>query len=76
MATALDLPSLETVVLEAARSAPRLASDLPVKGAGEAGIIGIGAAVANAVADALPAGSEEPRRLPLKPDLIWDAIGG
>ena len=43
---------------------------LGVKGAGEAGIVGAPAAVANAVADALPPGSDEPLALPLTPQRV------
>ena len=38
-----------------------------MKGAGEAGIVGAPAAVANAVGDALPARANEPLILPLTP---------
>jgi carbon-monoxide dehydrogenase large subunit len=73
MATALDLPRVEAVVLELGRFAPA-GRGLPVKGAGEAGIIGVGAAVANAVADAMPSHDGELRRLPLKPDVVCQLL--
>jgi CO/xanthine dehydrogenase Mo-binding subunit len=44
-----------------------------VKGAGEAGLIGVGAAVANAVADAI--GDEETTySLPIQLETVFDAI--
>jgi carbon-monoxide dehydrogenase large subunit len=67
--TAQEVPRVEAVVLELAREEgdPGLTSG--AKGAGEAGIIGLGAAVANAVADAVPAG-ERLRGLPVSPEVI------
>jgi carbon-monoxide dehydrogenase large subunit len=73
--TAGELPRLEAAILELGElgsSGPT--SSLPVKGAGEAGIIGIGAAVANAIADAIPTADVAFQRLPLKPELVWDAL--
>lgn len=74
IAGALDLPRIEAVVLELGKAARESTGALPVKGAGEAGIIGIGAAVANAVADAMRANHDEPRRLPVKPDDLCRAL--
>jgi carbon-monoxide dehydrogenase large subunit len=43
---------------------------LGIKGAGEAGIIGVGAAIANAVADALGSAGDRIRSLPLRPETL------
>src|SRR5579864_1996024 len=69
MISAPELPRVETLVLEGARDDDDEPSMLGIKGAGEAGIIGLGAAVANAIADAVP-GPDRVRRLPLGPDAI------
>jgi carbon-monoxide dehydrogenase large subunit len=82
MVTAGELPPLEAAILELgelgssgpAAPLPVKAVPLPVKGAGEAGIIGIGAAVANAIADAIPEAEAAFQRLPLKPELVWFAL--
>lgn len=50
VATSTDAPAIRVVLLE---EAPALSNPLGVKGAGEGGIICTGAAIANAVADAL-----------------------
>jgi len=49
---------------------PSPLNPLGVKGAGEAGLVGVGAAIANAVADALglPAAID---RLPMTPERVW-----
>jgi carbon-monoxide dehydrogenase large subunit len=66
MPTLAELPEVESVLIEN----PVAGSPIGVKGAGEAGIVGSPAAVANAVADALgPAGSAVDR-LPLTPARI------
>jgi CO/xanthine dehydrogenase Mo-binding subunit len=69
MATAQELPRIDAVVLELARDEDNPGLMFGAKGAGEAGIIGLGAAVANAVADAVP-GGERVRRLPLGPEAV------
>ncbi len=53
MPTAAEMPPVECVALELPHHDPATANPLGVKGAGEAGVIGMGAAVANAVSDAL-----------------------
>jgi CO/xanthine dehydrogenase Mo-binding subunit len=53
MPTAAEMPPIECVPLELPHHDPATANPLGVKGAGESGIIGMGAAIANAVADAL-----------------------
>jgi CO/xanthine dehydrogenase Mo-binding subunit len=59
-----DVPPIETIVLEEVRSP---LNPLGVKGAGEGGIVGTGAALANAVANAL---GVEVKELPLSPERI------
>jgi carbon-monoxide dehydrogenase large subunit len=73
MVTAGELPPLEAAILELGEAGGSAAS-LPVKGAGEAGIIGIGAAVANAIADATGGSVPDLQRLPLKPESVWAAL--
>ena len=53
--TGTDLPSMDVFVFE---SAPAGGNPLGVKGVGEAGIVGVGAAIANAVVDALGSGGD------------------
>jgi carbon-monoxide dehydrogenase large subunit len=64
--TLCDAPPVEVVIVER----PLSDNPLGVKGAGEAGIVGAPAAVANAVADALPPGAAEPLSLPLTPPRV------
>ena len=45
-----------------------------IRGVGETGTIPPGAAIANAVCDALVDFGVEISRLPVKPELVWDAI--
>jgi len=52
MPTAAEMPPIEAVPLELPHHDPATANPLGVKGAGESGVIGMGAAIANAVADA------------------------
>ncbi|HET8757805.1 MAG TPA: xanthine dehydrogenase family protein molybdopterin-binding subunit [Solirubrobacteraceae bacterium] len=75
MPTAAELPEIVPVVLELEQHRKESANPLGAKGAGEAGIVGIGAAVAGAVADAVgdPAAVSA---LPARPDRIGDAYGG
>jgi carbon-monoxide dehydrogenase large subunit len=65
---ATDFPNLRAISLE---RHPSPNNPLGVKGAGEGGVIPVGGALANAVADALGA---EPRRLPLSPPAIWELV--
>ncbi|MDO8299430.1 xanthine dehydrogenase family protein molybdopterin-binding subunit [Lacisediminimonas sp.] len=65
--TATDFPNVDGVSMEHARS---LSNPLGVKGAGEGGIIATGAALANAVADALSPLGVQITRLPLSPNNI------
>jgi carbon-monoxide dehydrogenase large subunit len=73
MPTAAELPPIEALALELSTPGSPLANPLGVKGAGEAGIVGIGAAVANAVADAL--GSESiVAELPITPERVLNLM--
>jgi carbon-monoxide dehydrogenase large subunit len=68
---ATDYPHLTAISLE---EHPSPNNPLGVKGAGEGGIIPIGGAVANAVANALSSLGVEPRVLPLTPPRVWQLI--
>ena len=65
--TATDIPSFETKVLDLA---PSPLNPLGVKGGGEIGIVATGAALANAVSQALAPLGVQIRDLPLSPDRI------
>ncbi|HET8673529.1 MAG TPA: xanthine dehydrogenase family protein molybdopterin-binding subunit [Thermoleophilaceae bacterium] len=77
MPTAAELPEIEAVVLELPQHDPSSANGLGAKGAGEVGIIGIGAAVANAVADAI-GGDALFSELPITPERVqrWISTRG
>ena len=62
-----DVPPIETVVLE---EAPSPLNPLGVKGAGEGGIVGTGAVLANAVSHALSSLGVKVTELPLSPDRL------
>lgn len=68
---AADMPPLELFVRE---EDPSPTNPLGVKGAGEDGIVAAGAAVANAVADALAPLGVEVRSLPLRPCRLRELI--
>jgi carbon-monoxide dehydrogenase large subunit len=68
MPTASEVPEVELVVCE---DAPATTNPLGVRGAGEGGLTGAGAAVASAVSDAL--GLPAMTRLPLTPSLLVSA---
>ena len=68
---AADMPPLRILSL----STPSPANELGVKGVGEAGCIGIPAAILNAVMDALPPGTPD-LSFPLTPEKIWRALNG
>ncbi len=70
MPTASEMPEVEILVTE---DAPSPLNPLGVKGAGEGGTAAVGAALANAVSDAL---GVEITRLPLSPDRLDELIGG
>jgi carbon-monoxide dehydrogenase large subunit len=73
MPTAAELPRIEALVLELSKPGSPLANPLGVKGAGEAGIIGVGAAVANAVADAI-GGETVVAELPITPERVLNLM--
>jgi aerobic carbon-monoxide dehydrogenase large subunit len=66
--TAMEIPPVEVVLTE---PTPSPFNPLAVKGAGEFGTPGVGAALANAVADALGSGAQ-PCHLPLTPERVRD----
>jgi carbon-monoxide dehydrogenase large subunit len=68
--TAGDVPSLATDSLDHASTM----NELGVKGVGESGVISPGAAIANAVEDALAVRGAEITRLPLTPFRVWQAL--
>jgi carbon-monoxide dehydrogenase large subunit len=65
--TSQDVPPIDDVVLE---EAPSSLNPLGVKGAGEGGIAATGAALANAVANALAPLGVQVTELPLSPNRI------
>jgi carbon-monoxide dehydrogenase large subunit len=67
--TAAELPEIETIVIEHPADSPT-----GVKGAGEAGMTGTPAAVANAVAAALGPAGAGVDRLPLTPPRVRDLV--
>jgi aerobic carbon-monoxide dehydrogenase large subunit len=67
--TSMEVPDFEIAILDLAPS-PR--NPLGVKGAGEIGIVATGAALSNAVSNAL---GVPVRELPLSPNKIRDLIG-
>ncbi len=70
--TSTDIPNIETVITE---EAPSQLNPLGMKGAGEGAILATGAALGNAVVNALAPFGVEVRRLPLSPDNIRRWIG-
>lgn len=71
--TSTDVPDIGSVTLE---EAPSPLNPLGVKGAGEGGIVGTGAALANALSNALASYSIQVKNLPLTPDRIRAWISG
>ncbi len=68
--TAADLPPIELLHTET----PSPVTTFGVRGVGEAGTIPPGAALANAVCDALADFGAEINRLPITPEAIWHAL--
>ena len=68
--SSMEVPPVEIVLTE---DAPSPLNPLGVKGVGEGGTVGVGAALANAVCNAL-GGKVEIKRLPLTPDRVLDAV--
>ena len=67
-----DVPAVELFGLE---GAPTIANALGAKGVGEAGCIGVPAAILNAAADALSAFGEPDLDFPLTAERLWRAMG-
>lgn len=70
--TAADLPQVELLHTEV----PSPVTPFGVRGVGEVGTIPPGAAVANAVCDALADHGVELTALPITPEAIWSALAG
>jgi carbon-monoxide dehydrogenase large subunit len=70
--SATDFPSLRGVVMAHAPTDIGLMGG--AKGASEGGLISVGGVIGNAVAAALAPLGVEPRRLPLTPPAVWEAI--
>lgn len=68
---ATDYPTVRAISLE---QYPSPNNPLGAKGAGEGGIIPVGAAIANAVSSALKSLGVEANDLPLTPSRIWELI--
>jgi carbon-monoxide dehydrogenase large subunit len=68
---ATDMPPIRLF----SQPTPSPANPLGVKGVGEAGCIGVPAAILNAVMDALPPGTPD-LSLPLTPEKLWRAMTG
>jgi carbon-monoxide dehydrogenase large subunit len=69
--SASDFPRIRAVALEL-KPCPN--NPLGAKGAGEGGIIPVGAVIANAVAAALSSLGVQPHALPLSPPRVWEMI--
>jgi carbon-monoxide dehydrogenase large subunit len=65
--TSCEAPDIEVIITE---DAPSRYNPLGVKGCGEGGTTGVGAALANAVADALDAPPEAFTALPIRPETV------
>ncbi len=70
MPTAEEMPAVGTLILE---DAPTPTNPLGAKGAGESGIMAVGAAVASAVGDAVQRPGAV-RRLPLRPERVRELV--
>lgn len=75
MPTAAEIPPVDTVALELPHHDPETEHPLGVKGAGEGGVVSTGAAIANAVADALGAEHDLASHLPLRPETVRQMCG-
>jgi CO/xanthine dehydrogenase Mo-binding subunit len=70
--TSVEMPERIEVLL--VQEAPSPHNELGLKGAGEGGIVGVGAAIANAVEDALAPLGIRVNALPLSPNAIFELI--
>jgi carbon-monoxide dehydrogenase large subunit len=68
---ATDYPHIHAITTELH---PSPNNPLGAKGAGEGGVIPVGGAMSNAVANALKSFGVQPRELPLTPPAIWELI--
>src|SRR5712692_6114343 len=66
---ACEVPDIETIITE---DAPSRHNPLGIKGCGEGGSTGVGAALANAIADALNAPPDACTRLPIRPEMVLE----
>jgi carbon-monoxide dehydrogenase large subunit len=73
MPTAVEIPPIECIVLELSSEGAGADNPLGIKGCGESGIIGTGAAIANAVCDAIGA---DLSALPIMPEQIAALLSG
>ena len=69
----VEIPRIETVALE---THPATSNPLGFKGAGEGGVIAVGAAIANAIALALGTSGAGPTELPASPGDVLGLHGG
>jgi carbon-monoxide dehydrogenase large subunit len=70
--TSVEMPEKIDVLL--VQEAPSPHNELGLKGAGEGGIVGVGAAIANAVEDALSPFGIRINALPLSPKALFDLV--
>jgi carbon-monoxide dehydrogenase large subunit len=73
MPTAAEVPPVDTLQLDLPHWVHATANPLGMKAAGEGGIVGMGAAISNAVADAI-GDSSELCHLPLTPDVVLGVV--
>lgn len=74
MPTAAEIPRIESLSIPSIHHDPTTNNPLNAKGCGESGIVGVGGAVANAIADALGEHHSEVSRLPVTPSAIYDIL--
>jgi carbon-monoxide dehydrogenase large subunit len=73
MPTAAEVPPVDTLQLDLPHWEEATANPLGIKAAGEGGIVGMGAAISNAVADAI-GDSSALCHLPLTPDVVLGVV--
>ena len=71
--TMMEVPQIHSLRID---DIPSILNPLGIKGAGEAGISGTGAAIVNGVADALQEKGQRVNQMPLTPQQIWRWLGG